>query len=224
MKKTITVLLLLFSAVTATAQTWEHVGSPGFTNSSTSFTTVKVDPTGIPYLAYIDGSSQKARVMRFNGTSWEDVGAPGFSAGAVDYLTFNLDPSGNPYVAYQDATLDQKLTVMKFDGASWVSVGMPGFSDWVFMNSLAINSDGVPYVAYFNVSTFDINVMRYNGAAWENVGNSPPGRGDYFSLAFNAADMPYLAFQDFDESGNKTTVMKFNGNEWVAVGTPGGVS
>ncbi len=58
--------------------------------------------------------------------------------------------------------------------------------------------------------------------AWQNVGTAgfSAGEADYTSLAFNLSGDPYVAFQDWGNSG-KATVMKFNGTNWIYVGNAG---
>ena len=61
---------------------WIMVGSPGFSAGEVFFTTIAINTSGTPYVAYQDvGNSNKATVMKFNGSSWVNVGSPGFSAG-----------------------------------------------------------------------------------------------------------------------------------------------
>ena len=43
---------------------------------------------------------------------------------------------------------------------------------------------------------------------------------DYTSLAFSPSGEPYVAYQDYGNSA-KATIMKFNGSNWVNVGTAG---
>ncbi|MEJ0073320.1 MAG: hypothetical protein WDN27_04555 [Candidatus Saccharibacteria bacterium] len=58
-------------------------------------------------------------------------------------------------------------------------------------------------------------------AAWQVVGSTglSVGTANYDSLAFNG-DTPYVAFQDLGNS-SKATVEKFDGTNWVPVGTAG---
>jgi hypothetical protein len=45
---------------------WETVGSALFSAGSADFLTIKIDPSGTPYVAYTDGANgNKATVMRF---------------------------------------------------------------------------------------------------------------------------------------------------------------
>jgi len=67
---------------------------------------------------------------------------------------------------------------------------------------------------WYKYSTYD-SLWQYVG----NAGLSQTGAG-CTSLAFSPIGEPYLAFEDWANSG-KATVMKFNGNNWVNVGTTG---
>ena len=107
-------------------------GSAGFSAGGAYYTSLAIDDSGTPYVAYKDGFySNKATVMKFNGSNWVNVGSPGFSAGEASHISLAIDDSGMPYVAYQDSFsysgVINKVTVMKFDGSQWVNVGSPGF-------------------------------------------------------------------------------------------------
>ena len=94
---------------------WEQVGQAGFSAGSADPTSLAIDSSGTPYVAYQDSAnSGKASMMKFNGTNWEQVGAAGFSAGAAHYNSLALDGSGTPYVAYRDVANGTKASVMKF--------------------------------------------------------------------------------------------------------------
>jgi hypothetical protein len=62
--------------------------------------------------------------------------------------------------------------------------------------------------------------MKFNGTAWDTVGAAGFSAGGvgYTSLAFAPDGTPYLAYQDYGNSG-KATVKKFNGTAWDTVGT-----
>ncbi len=110
--------------------------------------------------------------------------------------------------------------------ADWQQVGMAGFSrgqaDYI---SLAMDSSGVPYVAYQDwANGYKASVMRFNSAnsSWEQVGVAgfSPGRAEYTNLAIDGSDTPYVAYADW-ANGYKASVMRFNGTSWEQVGAAG---
>ncbi len=87
----------------AEGESWEILGSAGFSAGSVDYTSLSVDSNKIPYVAYNDSStSSAATVMKYSSTteSWIVVGQPGFSAGAIDYTSLSIDSNDIPYVAY----------------------------------------------------------------------------------------------------------------------------
>src|SRR5690606_30623673 len=81
----------------------------------------------VPHISYRDfGNSEKATVMKFDGTNWVDVGTPGFSTGKAWNTSLAFSSNNEAYVAFYD-NID-KSTVKKFDGTNWVNVGTPNYS------------------------------------------------------------------------------------------------
>ncbi len=57
------------------------VGTTGFSANPANFTSLVLDASGTPYVAYFDfANSYKATVMKYTGTAWVLVGTAGFSA------------------------------------------------------------------------------------------------------------------------------------------------
>ena len=201
---------------------WVNVGDAGFSASTTGFTSLFIH-NGTPFVAYKDGAiSDKATVMKFNGTNWVNVGAPGFSAGAIQYTSLFIY-NGTLFIAYKDVVNSNKATVMKFDGTNWVNVGTLGFSlDRADYLSLYVDG-GTPFVAYRdNWNGGKATVMKFDGTNWVNVG-SPSFSGGFaqFTSLCIYNGTPFVAFANSSYGGGKATVMKFNGANWVNVGSPG---
>jgi len=222
-------LLLAAGSTTNTFAQWQTVGNAGFSAGDALNTSLAFSSSGEPYVAYSDGAnSQKATVMKFNGTNWVNVGTAGFSAGSTlnSLLTIAFSPSGEPYVAYSDGANSQKATVMKFNGTNWVNVGTAGFSAGSITYGLiafAFSNSGEPYVAYRDGANSDkATAMKFNGTNWVNVGTAGFSAGVVggVSLAFSPSGEPYVAYQDAT-TFQKLTAMKFDGTNWVNVGTAG---
>ncbi len=203
------------------------IGVDGIPASSNSplYTCMAVNKNGEPFIAFRDpGNSNKATVMKFDGTNWVTVGAAGFSAGAVTNISFAMDGGGTPYIAYQDAGNSGKATVMKFNGTAWVTVGSAGFSvSSVNSTSLIIVGSGTPYISYADGGNADkATVMKFNGTTWVTVGTPGFSAGivSFTSLTIDPAGTPYISYRDAGNT-NKATVMKFNGTNWITVGAAG---
>ena len=216
------VIILAGSQLLRAQGSWVTVGNAGFSAGGVSFTSLALDGSGTPYVAYEDGgNSSKATVMKFDGNSnsWVLVGPAGFSAGVAYNTSLALDGNGTPYVAYEDNGNSGKATVMKFDGTNWVTVGNAGFSAGVAdFVSLALDGS-VPYVAYQDYgNSGKATVMKFDGTNWVTVGNAgfSTGTAQYISLALDGST-PYVAYGDNGYLG-KGTVMKFDGANWVTVG------
>lgn len=161
-----------------------------YTNVSTSYHDLAVDPQGIPYIAFV---SQNAvgnntivglHVKKHVNGNWQSVGSGTIASGAPSDVTLKFNSSGVPFVAFQcDNNLPggRKANVMKYNGTNWVSVGNANFSpSTADMLKMELDNNGNPYVI-FQTNTAIPNIphadkltsMQFNGTIWVNIaGNS----------------------------------------------------
>jgi hypothetical protein len=91
------------------------VGTPGFSAGTAFYTSLAIDPTGTPFLGYVDGAnSDKATVQKFVAGTWTVVGTPGFSAGTAIFTSLAIDPTGTPFLGYSDGANSNKATVQRY--------------------------------------------------------------------------------------------------------------
>lgn len=115
------------------------------------------------------------------------AGVTGVYSGAV----MKINPKDDiPYVAFGVRGADNRLTVAKFDGSEWSKVGDASFTHKVSGSyyHMDIASDGTPYVAFNDQEATNkggMSVMKYNGTAWEYVGDAgfTPTTAQYVGIA-----------------------------------------
>jgi hypothetical protein len=144
-------------------------------------------------------------------------------------MTIAFDSSDICYIAYRDFAQGVKATVKKFDGNNWVTVGNRGFTPAAAsFTSIAIGQDNLPYVAFRDFQyNYRASVMKFDGSNWVYLGTpgfTALGTGvqgvGYTCLKFDNYGIPYVAFSDHSNA-YKAGVMKFDGSNWVYVGSPG---
>ena len=202
--------------------TWEVVGTAGFSSSYIFYPSLAFDSNDIPYVAYAEFQPNeymtRTTVMKFNGNTWEVVGTSGFSAGYAELQSLAFDSNDIPYVSYTDGGIP---IVMKWNGNTWevVGTGMP--ITYAQFMSFVIDSNDIPYVAYSDeVNGGKITVVKLNGNTWEVVGiagfSARPNKG--VTIKIDSNNVPYLAY--IDEMENfywKTSIVKWNGIAWENV-------
>ncbi|MFC5470863.1 S-layer homology domain-containing protein [Cohnella suwonensis] len=101
---------------------WVPVGSAGFSAGMVNYMSLSIATDGTPYVAYMDdGNSNKATVMKYDGTGttgWVTVGSAGFSAGSAYFTSLYVAADGTPYVAYMDGGNSNKATVMRLNNVT----------------------------------------------------------------------------------------------------------
>jgi len=185
---------------------------PGARNVSVSW--APVSGAIIYNLYYAQGTA----VTQKTGTRIANVASPytvtGLKGGKTYAFTVvALDANGEGAAGAVQTAVPQK---------AWAVKGSAGFSaNSVEYVSLAMDSDGNPYVAYTDYGNgIRATVMRYSGTAWEVVGSAGLSAGTAYwnSLAIDSNNAPYVAYQDY-ANGGRATVMRYSGTAWEIVGS-----
>jgi len=195
---------------------WDQVGAADFGGTGSDYPALTFSPSGTPYVAFVDSAhSNETTVMEYNGRSWVGVGSPDFNTPNSGQPSIAVDASGNVYVAYKDLFDSGEAAVMEYAtaGSGWSPVSpnpsSPGFSagNTVYI-SIALDSSGVPYVAYRDIANSNkMTVMSYDGANWNNVGSAGFSAGTVGGplVAINpATNVPYVVYEDAANSNYAT--------------------
>jgi hypothetical protein len=205
------------------AQNWYTLGSAEISAGQVYYLSMALASDGTPYVGYTDvANSSKATVKKFDGANWVAVGTIGFSAGTAGHMNMTLSSNGIPYVVYQDGANSNKATVQKFNGSSWEVVGTAGFSAGsVTSISIAIHSDGSPYIGFADgANGGKPTAMCFNGSNWVTIGTAGFTNGMPSDLNFTLSNWgtPYFALRYSEPSGQKASVVYFDGVNWTNVG------
>lgn len=204
---------------------WQGLGpNDGLVNSSSDYSSIAVDTNNVPFVAYSDiTDGSKLKVKKFNGTDWEPVGTNP-SDGSSLYIVMKVDRANVPHVLFRDGSAGStKLTLKKFDGTAWVNVGVAKFTPGnSALPDLAFGPDNLPYVSFVNYAT-GINgkasVMKFDGTAWQMIGNPMSvGGAGLTQIEVDATGNVYCAYTDAG-LGGWVNVKKFINNDWTLVGS-----
>jgi len=180
---------------------WVTVGTPGFSGSEASSTSMAVNSAGTPYVAFSDWAHAnpfefgKATVMKFDGVIWIAEGFEGFSTGQVRYTELVIH-ADQPYLAYRDA--NDRATVVTYNGSTWDPVGSEGFSaGTIDLPSLTVAA-GTPWISFKdNANSSKLTVMTFDGSSWSVHGEAgiSPDWIEFSSIVIENGE-PWVAFKD----------------------------
>ncbi|KAA9338781.1 cadherin-like beta sandwich domain-containing protein, partial [Adhaeribacter soli] len=196
-------------------------------------------PAGFTVVATGNGTlSYQWQVSTDGGTTFNNLGNGGIYSGTT---TNSLAISNAPISlsGYQYRAIVSNGTAVNSSGAAltvtmpafnnnrtWIASGTPGFSTvQASYTSMAINAAGTPYIAFLEGSTSkNVMVMKQTGSGWQAVGTTgfpaTSGAEKSLELVLDAAGLPYIIYQDASYNG-KLTVKKFDGTNWLTVGSAG---
>ena len=206
---------------------WISVDNPCFSTNNIGAISLALNSDNIPYVAFMDmaGSSSKATVMKypFSLTITTPNGGENFTVGQQftaswtsigflpnDTLSFDL--------VYQYTGIHYLLTTSTAnDGTEIFTIPQDAPAGQYKLYGKILNS----IVDDFSDNEFSI-FPSAGFSVWVPVGNSgfSADQADYTSIAIDSYDTKYVAYADYAH-GRKATVMKWDGANWVVVGTPG---
>ena len=198
---------------------WDYIGPRGFSQNAFQAFGIKKDYEGN---LYVFGNESNTPVLYKNaaGTdSWEQMGsintACSVSQGGIDVAS-----NGDVYVAYSENSNDTGHA-FKWDGNEWTTVGSAFRS---VETHIVLDNNDLPYLVARDVTQSHKGVVfKLENDSWVPVS----GTGVYVpdseyachqDLVFDSNNTPYISYADYYTS-NTLKVRKFEGGEWVEVGS-----
>lgn len=203
---------------------WSQLPSP--TTSMVNYQASAVSPSNI---LFTYSTHNSGTVQRFVNGAWEQVGNTGFSGGASfaemtigsnnKVYTCNVSGGVQVYENTTTATASDNWTLV---GGSIVDAAS---SSEQYNSDMAIDADNHLYVAYISNSASGrkLNVKKFNGTGWVQVGNAnfSSGRAQHVAIAVTPSGTPYVVASRWENDDfSRNTVYKLDAatQTWSAFG------
>lgn len=201
----------------------------GVTQTSQSTANDFTNP--VDYIVTNSDGTQNVRyavtITKSTNVAWSEAAVYSSSevyAGAV----LKVGPTDNtPYVAFKERSDDsEKMSVVKLNGSAFGFVGNESFGQKVSGSQydFDIAPDGTPYVAYGNsessVLAGALSVMKYDGSAWAQVGDSSVLKAQSYYIALAALNGGKLVVNQQNNSARADYARRvmvnsiYNGSAW----------
>jgi len=135
-----------------------------------SLTTVAMSSTGVPWVAFMNHSTQELRIAHREPTGWVVETLATSLDPPVEFMSLRLDVADNPAIAYRDVS-DGILYYMSFDGQSWTRESIDSNADFVrpmhtgdFV-ALGTGTNGYPIAAYYSYCDSNPRIAYWSGPA-----------------------------------------------------------
>ncbi len=143
-----------------------------------------------------------------------------------------VDPTSDQPVVALRAELETTLNgvrVMAWDGEAWVDLASPPVEEQAQNVAIAVGPDGVVWLAWTEATDFQLLgrrafVMRWDGAAWTQVGDELAvtigAETRDPSIAIDSTGLPWVAWSENPGDGARFTVhvKHWDGAAWLEVG------
>ncbi len=209
-------VLLLFSVAAGSARAQGWSWSLEGVDNGARFTSLAVDNRGNVHLSYTDNSAHviKYAFRSVESSRWYNLVIEKNVGSATTHLA--LDSGGNPHICYPD-WLDIKYAF--WNGKRWINQEISPGGTKEYTCSLAISSEGTPYVSWYQ--THDDNRGNYfhlrtavlqDGAWLARTLDFDGEAGKWNSTVVDLQGRPFVSYSIFPTGELK--VAQFNGKEW----------
>jgi hypothetical protein len=169
------------------------------------FVSLAVDKDGRAHIAYNSPYETGLHYARWDGKQWNKLIV---DPEATDhYTSIQVDSEGHPSISYyREVYPDHRYALyMKYayrDGKQWYIQTVDHRWQAGKWNSIALDSQDRPYIAYAIPAQGDLALAHWNGSGWEHgvvesrATNGNAYVGTYTSIALDSADEPHIAYLD----------------------------
>jgi hypothetical protein len=226
MNKLVLVFLGLVLGLNLQAQNFQNVGPQNVpVASNAGEMDFHITPGGIPYVFYVDNSTGKGNVKKWDGSAWVFVGAPNFTSSNPFNLRLQVDNETEVYVAYYLMNgASERLNVHRNLTGTWGSMSNFGGGPITVNHNrpydFHVSIYGDVILAFYE--DFALNMMIYavwNGSMFTNpYDDLPEYTSNAIQIEMDEDGTEWVLLADYD-IGIGTYLYKRNGSSWSSVGS-----
>ena len=169
-----------------------------------TYVSIAVDAFNHPHFAYNSPFETGLHYAFWDGKDWHKLL---IDKEATDhFLSLQLDGKGHPYISYYREIYPDKsyalyLKYAYFDGQTWYVETIDHHMHTGKFNSLALDANGNPHIAYSQVEAGDLRAAQWDGTHWQfGTADARRTHNDYVgignSIALDSDGSPCIAYFD----------------------------
>ena len=207
------------------------------------YSSLALDSSGYPHIAYIDGGSDPDSVMDDSlsyaykdSQGWQVQSVPiGLVEDEYAYgeTSIAVDPQGYPHISFllydmissSPKTYAWYLAYAYQDGSGWHVDDHIDQVSLILHTSIALYGS-CPRIGYFSTDDYHLHYSYKDGAGWhKETADSEGGVGSHVSLKLDDQDNPFLAYARDKTSADDLLMTNKDGSGWhpIEVDTAGDV-
>ncbi len=176
------------------------------------YSSLKIDSSGNPGVAYYDATNGYLKYAYYNGSSWGTTTVDN-SNDVGRFASLALDGNGYPCISYYDYTSND-LKYAHYNGSSWNTETIDSAGDVGMYTSIAVDSNNYPRISYYDNSINVLKYVYYDGANWSSpvTVDSAEDDGQYSSLALDSNGYPHISY--YDATNQHLKYAYYDGANW----------
>jgi hypothetical protein len=173
------------------------------------FTSLALDSNDRPHISYWDDRNRHLKYAFWTGSNWRIERVDALTDFGL-FTSIDLDENDRAYIAYYG---DYYLYCAKRTNSGWAKEAVQR-ADVHYGASIAIDNEGRPRIAYFDLRYADLKYAVGTKSGWiietiDNVGSV----GWHPSLALDRQSRPHISYYDLTNEALKYA--RWFGSEWV---------
>jgi hypothetical protein len=183
-------------------------------------TSIAVDSNNKPHISYYDVTNHVLKYTYSDGSAWiiTDV----IPSGDLDWSSsLALDVDDSPHIAFTrtDLYAFTEPYYATLIGGQWITDTVDSFHDIGAYVSIDVDSNGYPYVCYYDEVEQDLIYSYNNGSSWESeIIDSIGDVGSQLSMTLDSSDHQHICYTEYSyidgEPDNNLKYAYFDGYGW----------